>query len=35
VVSKDAFKLFQHGARYRLYRTPYSGTLLSIEAVEG
>lgn len=35
VVSKDAFKLLQHGARYRLYRTPYSGTLLSIESVEG
>lgn len=34
VVSKDAFKALQHGARYRLYRTPYSGSLLSIEPVE-
>lgn len=33
VVSKDAFKVLQHGARYRVYRTPYSGTLLSIEPV--
>lgn len=31
IVSKEAFKLFEHGADYRLYRTPYSGTLLSLE----
>lgn len=30
-VSKDLFKEFQHGARYRLYRTPYTGILLAAE----
>lgn len=33
VISKDAFKALKHGARYRLYRTPYSGILLAIEPI--
>lgn len=31
-VGKDAFKLFKHESVYTLYRAPYSGQLLSIEA---
>jgi hypothetical protein len=31
IVSKEAFMVLEHGALYRLYRTPYSGTLLSVE----
>jgi hypothetical protein len=34
VVSKEAFDAFVHGARYRLYRTAYTGTLLSVEALD-
>lgn len=30
-VSKELFKEFQHGKRYRLYRTPYTGILLAAE----
>jgi hypothetical protein len=30
-VSKDVFKAFEHEHPYTLYRTPYSGTLLSAE----
>ncbi len=30
-VSKEAFRLFEHEQPYTLYRTPYSGTLLSAE----
>jgi hypothetical protein len=30
-VPKDTFDLFEHHATYTLYRTPYTGTLLSAE----
>lgn len=31
IISKEAFDSFEHGAPYTLYRTPYTGTLLSAE----
>jgi hypothetical protein len=31
MISKEAFDCFDHGADYTLYRTPYTGTLLSVE----
>ena len=31
LVSKDVFDAFEHEQRYTLYRTPYTGTLLSAE----
>lgn len=34
VVGKDAFKAFQHGAPYRLYRAHYSGVLLAVEQID-
>jgi hypothetical protein len=33
VVAKETFKVFKHGEAYRLYRAPYTGTLLSAEEI--
>lgn len=33
IVPKETFKIFEHQTNYTLYRTPYTGTLLSAEKV--
>lgn len=34
VVSREAFKLFEHDKHYTLYRTPYTGILLAAEKTQ-
>lgn len=34
IVPKDTFKIFEHQANYHLYRTHYTGTLLSAEKIQ-